>query len=352
MRMFAWTNLLGRRTATRRARCTRCRSTRCSRQLGLLDGSDWLGGQHIAVILALVYGYVPYLILPLFAALDRIDQRLIEAARDLGASPARRLLARRRAALEDRHAGRHRAHRAADVRRLLHARPDVGLAEDGDARQRDQRLRAGRPGQVARRGADAAALGLPARLHALLPARRARRPARGGGADERGDLGPRPRRAERRPLRDRLSNPWGRPRFLAIIDLGLHRCGRCCRCCWRSASRSTRAARARRCRAGRCAGSGRTRRSASATTRRCWRRSSTASMLAALVDAHRHAARAPRWRSACGAGAGPAPAWPTSLMLLPLVTPELVFAVGMFLLFTTAFGVHRAGHDRRRRSGR
>ena len=28
----------------------------------------------------------------------------------------------------------------------------------------------------------------------------------------------------------------------------------------------------------------------------------------------------------------------TSLLLLPLVTPELVFAVGMFLLFTTAFG--------------
>jgi spermidine/putrescine transport system permease protein len=39
------------------------------------------------VILALVYGYIPFLILPLFAALDRIDQRQIEAARDLGASP-------------------------------------------------------------------------------------------------------------------------------------------------------------------------------------------------------------------------------------------------------------------------
>ena len=34
---------------------------------------DWLGGSASTVILALVYGYIPYLILPLFAALDRID---------------------------------------------------------------------------------------------------------------------------------------------------------------------------------------------------------------------------------------------------------------------------------------
>ena len=46
-----------------------------------------MNGQPTTVILALVYGYVPFLILPLFAALDRIDQRQIEAARDLGASP-------------------------------------------------------------------------------------------------------------------------------------------------------------------------------------------------------------------------------------------------------------------------
>ena len=38
-----------------------------------------------------------------------------------------------------------------------------------------------------------------------------------------------------------------------------------------------------------------------------------------------------RWR---GPGAGVA----NIVLLLPLVTPELVFAVGMFLLFTTAFG--------------
>jgi ABC-type spermidine/putrescine transport system permease subunit I len=87
MRMFAWTNLLD--TNGYAARALHAVSIDSLFQsIGLLDGSDWLGGQHIAVILALVYGYVPYLILPLFAALDRIDQRHIEAARDLGASPA------------------------------------------------------------------------------------------------------------------------------------------------------------------------------------------------------------------------------------------------------------------------
>jgi spermidine/putrescine transport system permease protein len=87
MRMFAWTNLLADNGyATRALHALSIDSL--FQKLGLLDGTDWLGGQHVAVILALVYGYVPYLILPLFAALDRIDQRLIEAARDLGASPA------------------------------------------------------------------------------------------------------------------------------------------------------------------------------------------------------------------------------------------------------------------------
>jgi spermidine/putrescine transport system permease protein len=57
-------------------------------KLGLLSsGAGWLDGQSTSVVLALVYGYIPYLILPLYAALDRIDQRHIEAARDLGASP-------------------------------------------------------------------------------------------------------------------------------------------------------------------------------------------------------------------------------------------------------------------------
>ena len=57
-------------------------------RVGLLSSEGgWLNGQSTSVVIALVYGYIPYFILPLYAALDRIDQRHIEAARDLGASP-------------------------------------------------------------------------------------------------------------------------------------------------------------------------------------------------------------------------------------------------------------------------
>lgn len=87
MRMFAWTNLLASGGYAATFLGWLSIDTLFS-ELGLLQGDDWLGGQPIAVIMGLVYGYVPYLILPLYASLDRIDQRLIEAARDLGATPA------------------------------------------------------------------------------------------------------------------------------------------------------------------------------------------------------------------------------------------------------------------------
>ncbi len=45
---------------------------------------NWLGGKSVTVIGGLVYGYIPYLILVLYAGLDRIDPALIEAGRDLG----------------------------------------------------------------------------------------------------------------------------------------------------------------------------------------------------------------------------------------------------------------------------
>ena len=86
MRMFAWTNLLANDGYAARGMHALSIDSLFN-SLGLLDGTDWLGGQSVTVILALVYGYVPFFILPLYASLDRLDQRLIEAARDLGAPP-------------------------------------------------------------------------------------------------------------------------------------------------------------------------------------------------------------------------------------------------------------------------
>jgi ABC-type spermidine/putrescine transport system permease subunit I len=78
MRMLAWVNLLQDQGYVNHA-------------ITFLHLSahpvQWLEGKPVTIILGLVYGYIPYMILPLYAFLDRIDQSLLEAGRDLGASP-------------------------------------------------------------------------------------------------------------------------------------------------------------------------------------------------------------------------------------------------------------------------
>lgn len=76
MRMLAWVNLLSDDGLVNRVITLGGR---------LPTDVAWLSGQPVTVVLGLVYGYVPYMILPMFAALDRISPALIEAARDLGA---------------------------------------------------------------------------------------------------------------------------------------------------------------------------------------------------------------------------------------------------------------------------
>ncbi|HYF12386.1 MAG TPA: ABC transporter permease [Actinomycetota bacterium] len=59
------------------------------RNVGLTDAPiGFLNGHPATLIFGLVYGYVPFMILPLFAVLDRVPASTLEAARDLGASPA------------------------------------------------------------------------------------------------------------------------------------------------------------------------------------------------------------------------------------------------------------------------
>jgi spermidine/putrescine transport system permease protein len=40
-----------------------------------------------AVLLGLVYNYLPFMVLPIYAALERLDPHLVEASSDLGARP-------------------------------------------------------------------------------------------------------------------------------------------------------------------------------------------------------------------------------------------------------------------------
>jgi spermidine/putrescine transport system permease protein len=77
MRMLAWTNLLQPDGYVNEV----------LRFLHLFDEPrNWLNGDAYTVVIGLVYGYVPFFILPLYSSLERLDGRLIEAGRDLGAT--------------------------------------------------------------------------------------------------------------------------------------------------------------------------------------------------------------------------------------------------------------------------
>jgi ABC-type spermidine/putrescine transport system permease subunit I len=77
-RMLAWVNLLQD-------------DGYVNKVLGIVGVApvSWLAGNPVTVVIALAYGYLPYFIIPLFASLDRIDQRLLEASRDLGVGSVR-----------------------------------------------------------------------------------------------------------------------------------------------------------------------------------------------------------------------------------------------------------------------
>ncbi|MCZ4500134.1 MAG: transporter permease [Marmoricola sp.] len=55
----------------------------------VLGPDDRLLATPVAVIAGLTYNFLPFMVLPLYASLEKIDGRLIEAAGDLYASPAR-----------------------------------------------------------------------------------------------------------------------------------------------------------------------------------------------------------------------------------------------------------------------
>ncbi len=89
MRMLAWINLLGPASGNDPGGYI----TRLINVLPFVPHNvDWLGGNPVTLVLGLVYGYVPYMILPLYGFLDSINKNLLEAGRDLGAGSVRTFL--------------------------------------------------------------------------------------------------------------------------------------------------------------------------------------------------------------------------------------------------------------------
>lgn len=75
LRAYAWTTIL---------RSTGVLNT----MLGFfhLPSQQWLHSP-VAVLIGLTYSFLPYMVLILYAALEKLDTRLLEASADLGATP-------------------------------------------------------------------------------------------------------------------------------------------------------------------------------------------------------------------------------------------------------------------------
>jgi putrescine transport system permease protein len=79
IRVYAWINILQRDGLLNQALLA----------LGIVDSPPaWLASDT-AIYIGLVYSYLPFMVLPLYATLEKMDESLLEAAADLGCPPAR-----------------------------------------------------------------------------------------------------------------------------------------------------------------------------------------------------------------------------------------------------------------------
>lgn len=76
VRTYAWRVLLGREGTI----------NGIFLNLGIISEPLQLLNTEFAVLLGLVYGFLPFMVLPIYASVERFDFRFVEAARDLGAN--------------------------------------------------------------------------------------------------------------------------------------------------------------------------------------------------------------------------------------------------------------------------
>jgi len=57
--------------------------------IGILNDNQGVLGSPFAVVAALTYNFLPFMVLPIYVSLEKLDRRLLDAAADLYSSPAR-----------------------------------------------------------------------------------------------------------------------------------------------------------------------------------------------------------------------------------------------------------------------
>jgi spermidine/putrescine transport system permease protein len=78
LRTFAWKQIFSNESPV----------TQLIQFLGLLPADQYIIGSDIAVIAGLTYNFIPFMTLPIYTSLERLDIRLVEAGSDLYAKPA------------------------------------------------------------------------------------------------------------------------------------------------------------------------------------------------------------------------------------------------------------------------
>jgi putrescine transport system permease protein len=82
LRVYAWMGLLGKQGVINSLLL----------KMGLIDSPLQMLYTDMAVYLGIVYTYIPFMILPLYASLEKMDVALHDAAADLGAKPWQRFI--------------------------------------------------------------------------------------------------------------------------------------------------------------------------------------------------------------------------------------------------------------------
>jgi putrescine transport system permease protein len=87
LRVYAWKGLLDAQTGWVGRLLVAVHAERLLMPLGLIPAPGEFMYSPFSLVLGMVYTYLPFMLLPLYATLAKLDLNLLEAAQDLGATP-------------------------------------------------------------------------------------------------------------------------------------------------------------------------------------------------------------------------------------------------------------------------